>query len=224
MISCFRLLAVRGGGYGGWFAPGTRNSGRAGLFQRTEANRYSLGAGQRRCCVSQPGSQRLLRHPPFLSGARPLTDYGKVAADAVTLLLATQNPENVGAILRTAEALGVRNVVLLAECANPYLPKTLRAAGPAPWRLNLYAGPALRDLKKGTVPLAALDVQGRPLEDFARTAPPGLGLIVGMEGPGTRELSGEIPRVTIPLTPEVDSLNASVAAGIALYALKSARE
>jgi 16S rRNA (guanine(527)-N(7))-methyltransferase RsmG len=145
---------------------------------------------------------------------------GQLAPDAVTLFLPAQNPENVGAILRTAEALGVRDVVLLAESASPFLPKTLRAAGPAPWRLNLFEGPAIGELRANGITLAALDLAGKSLDDFAMAAPRTLGLVVGMEGPGTRELSPEIPRVTIPLAAGVDSLNASVATGIALYVLR----
>jgi len=146
---------------------------------------------------------------------------GQLAPDAVTLFLPAQNPENVGAILRTAEALGVRDVVLLAESASPFLPKTLRAAGPAPWRLNLFEGPAIGELKADGIALAALDIAGQSLDDFAKVAPRTLGLVVGMEGPGTREISSDIPRVTIPLASGVDSLNASVATGIALYVLRA---
>lgn len=151
--------------------------------------------------------------------SEPLPWSGKLNAP-LTLLLATQLPENVGAILRTAEALGVGDVVLLREAANPFLPKALRAAGPAPFRLRLYSGPSLAELDARTAHLVALDVRGVPLPDFRCNPERPLGLIVGMEGPGTAALQGEIQRLTIPLQAGVDSLNAAVAAGIAIYAIR----
>lgn len=175
-------------------------------------------------------SPELMRELDAVSGVGPLAVVrapppppwpGTLDAAGLTLFLPAQNPENVGAILRTAEALGVRDVVLLRECAGPYLPKTLRAAGPSVFRLRLWEGPGLAELD-ARLPLVALDLEGEPLAAFAaRTARParGLGLVVGMEGPGARALPAAVPRVTIPLSPGVDSLNASVAVGIALYAL-----
>lgn len=174
--------------------------------------------------------KELMRELDIVSGVGPLAVVAapslpiwagpSPSATGPMLMLATQLPENLGAILRTAEALGLADIVLLEECANPYLPKALRASGPAPWRLNLWRGPKLAELAPSKFPLVALDVKGEPLPVFAGHTPPHYGLIVGMEGPGTTAIHPGIRRITIPMAGDVDSLNAAVATGIVLYALR----
>lgn len=143
------------------------------------------------------------------------------ASEGLRLCLPLQLPDNLGAVLRCAEAFAVPEVVLLQGAANPFHPRGLRAAGLAPWRLRLRRGPALEDLGPATgIDLRALDTTGDPLDPAdwpARTA-----LILGREGPGTRGLHADIPRCVIPTPGRAESLNAAVAAGIALYAVATA--
>ncbi|RMF15895.1 MAG: 16S rRNA (guanine(527)-N(7))-methyltransferase RsmG [Candidatus Dadabacteria bacterium] len=160
--------------------------------------------------ISGQGPFAVVEAPPL-----PAWD-GALDLERPTLFVATQNPDNVGAILRSADAFGVRRVVLLEEAANPYLPRALRAAGTAPWRLELSHGPTLADLGRRGLPLIGLDVKGTPIDEWGGgEVPPGI--IIGLEGPGLADLSESIERVTIPIRPEADSLNAAVAAGIALW-------
>ena len=143
---------------------------------------------------------------------------GALDLERPTLFVAAQNPDNVGAILRSADAFDVRRVVLLEQAANPYLPRALRAAGTAPWRLELMQGPALAEIGRRGLPLIGLDVRGTPIDQWSRyDVPPGI--IIGLEGPGLSELDDAVERVTIPIRSEADSLNAAVAAGIALWEL-----
>ena len=67
-------------------------------------------------------------------------------APGCNLLVPFQDPENVGAVIRSAVAFGVTQVILLAESANPYHPKALRASGGAVLRAKLLQGPALQEL------------------------------------------------------------------------------
>jgi len=138
-----------------------------------------------------------------------------------TLFIPFQDPENVGAVLRSAAAFGVPRAVLLREAAHPFHPKSARAAGPALFQVPLFQGPSLRDLVARRAPLIALDADGPDLG--AEPFPDRFGLVPGMEGPGLPDHLRAGPRRRIPMAPGVESLNAAVATAVALYAWKHGR-
>ena len=133
-----------------------------------------------------------------------------------TLFVPFQDPENVGAVLRSAAAFGVARVVLLRESAHPFHPKSLRAAGPAVFQVPMLTGPSIADLAATGAPLIALATDGPDLG--AEPFPATFGLIPGIEGPG---LPGHLragDRRRIPIASGVESLNAATATAVALYA------
>ncbi len=83
--------------------------------------------------------------------------------EGCTLFIPFQDPENVGAVIRSAAAFGVKRAVLLREAAHPFHPKSIRAAGPAVFQIQLRSGPSIHDLDAGDVPLIALDAGGPDL-------------------------------------------------------------
>ncbi len=130
-----------------------------------------------------------------------------------TLLIPFQDPENTGAVIRSAAAFGVTQVVLLSESANPFHPKALRASGGAALRVNLRQGPSLASLPGG-LPMLALSADGRDMTEAV--FPSAFGLLAGMEGKGLPpHLRGKAVR--IPICPDVESLNAASATAVALY-------
>jgi 16S rRNA (guanine527-N7)-methyltransferase len=133
-----------------------------------------------------------------------------------TLFVPFQDPENVGAVIRSAAAFGAARVVLLRESAHPFHPRAARAAGTALFSVPISQGPPLADLDPQSVPLVALDADGDDLD--AAPWPEAFGLVVGLEGPGLTERLRHGPRRRIPIAPEVESLNAATAAAVALYA------
>jgi 16S rRNA (guanine(527)-N(7))-methyltransferase RsmG len=136
--------------------------------------------------------------------------------EGCTLFVPFQDPENVGAVIRSAAAFGVARVVLLKEAAHPFHPKAARAAGTALFQVKLEQGPSIRELKSAEIPLLSLSADGPDLgsEPF----PERFGLVVGVEGPGLPEhLRSGLTR-RIPMEPGVESLNAATAAAVALYA------
>jgi tRNA G18 (ribose-2'-O)-methylase SpoU len=132
----------------------------------------------------------------------------------VALGVAAQDPANLGAILRSALAFGAAQIILLQECAHPFLPKVTRAAAGANFRLALARGPSIKAVTTGFI---ALDMEGEAIDGFA--FPRACRLLLGEEGagvPGT--FKGR--RVSIPIAQAANSLNVAVAAGIALAAYR----
>ncbi len=140
--------------------------------------------------------------------------------EGCTLLVPFQDPENVGAVIRSAVAFGVAGIILLAEAANPYHPKSVRASGGAVFRARLLEGPSINDLPQD-LPIVPLSKEGKRITDF--NFPSKFGLLPGIEGPGLPDRFRKAA-VSIPITREVESLNAVVATAIALFAWSEAQD
>jgi TrmH family RNA methyltransferase len=139
-----------------------------------------------------------------------------------TLVLdGVQDPGNVGAILRSALALGAAGVVALPGTAELLNPKVLRGSMGAAFKLpNFHAtddefGAWTR---KGKVTLWTTAMDGTDIRKVTRSAGP-LALLLGNEGAGVRaELSATASeRVAIPIAPKAESLNVAAAAAILLW-------
>lgn len=126
------------------------------------------------------------------------------------------DPANVGALIRTAAALGVERVILLKESAHPYHPKAIRTASGTTFTVSLAQGLSIRDLPE-PAKWVTLDTQGASLSAFQW--PKDIRLLVGEEGPGLPPITSG-PRLAVPMSDSVESLNAVVAAGMALYAYR----
>lgn len=159
---------------------------------------------------------------PLLVGQVPELPAADLAAPprGLELVCALGDPANLGALLRSAASFGATRVILLEEAAHPFHPKCLRAAANGVFGLNLARGGRWGDLARAAGPLLALDAGG---EDLSRiTWPQDLRLVLGEEGKG---VPPDLPlrRLTVPTTGEVESLNATVAASIALFSWYSRR-
>ena len=133
--------------------------------------------------------------------------------EGCSLLVPFQDPENVGAVVRSAAAFGAAQVILLAESAHPFHPKALRASGGAALGVVFRDGPSLSELPDD-LPVLSLSAEGTPLQEAE--FPPAFGLLAGMEGPGLPE-HWRRRSLRIPIRPEVESLNAAAAVSVALY-------
>jgi len=161
------------------------------------------------------------RSPLLLAGtpAIPVWHPQEGFSAGCTLLIPFQDPENTGAVIRSAVAFGVRRVVLLAESAHPFHPKAIRASGGTVFAAELCQGPSIADLP-ADLPLVALSGEGPDIA--AAPFPEAFGLLPGVEGGG---LPAHLRKkaVSIGIAPEVESLNAATAAGIALYLYSRSR-
>lgn len=135
-------------------------------------------------------------------------------AEGLTVFLPFQDPANLGAAIRSSAALGAR-VVLTAEAASPWHPKSLRASGPALLAADIYRGPSLAELARIDLPgLSALSPVGEDL--LKLNFPEATGFVFGIEGPGLDDLWPRERRFSIPMTPGVESLNAAAALAVTL--------
>lgn len=145
--------------------------------------------------------------------------------DSKTVLLILdeiQDPGNLGTILRTALASGVRYVCLTQGTVDLYNPKVLRSTMGAVFSLVLLPGQQPEDIltfcQRQGVSVIMGDIQGVPIYQMNLSDGP-LALVVGNEGKGPAQTFREaaIKRVTIPMTQDVESLNVAMATGILLY-------
>ncbi len=156
----------------------------------------------------------LVNVPPL-----PVWDPAEGLPEGVSLLVPFQDPENVGATIRSAVAFGVDQVILLEESAHPFHPKTLRASGGAVLRARLFEGPSIKKLPVA-LDILPLSTEGRNISTF--TFPERFALLPGLEGAGLPE-AWRSRALTIPIRPEVESLNAAAAVSVALYAWATSR-
>lgn len=139
----------------------------------------------------------------------------------LVLLDGITDPHNLGAILRSAECFGAHGVVIpkhRSACVNETVIKVSSGAAehiPVAKVTNL--NDAIRALKEQNVWVYATDFDGEPPKCANLTGD--IAIVIGSEGEGihrlTKELSDAV--LTIPQYGKVNSLNASVAAGVALY-------
>jgi TrmH family RNA methyltransferase len=148
------------------------------------------------------------------------------AAQARVLLVAenVQNPDNLGMVLRTADAAGVHAVVVAGAQTDPLHRNCVRAARGAVGRLPVFR---CADLPGwiGSLRSTGFHVFGATahgdLELFRADLTPPLAIVVGNEETGlaSETLAACTARLLIPMAPGQDSLNVGVAAGVALFEL-----
>lgn len=142
--------------------------------------------------------------PPFI-----------IAADGI------QDPHNLGAIIRTAEAAGADGVIITKRRSAPLTSTVYKtSAGAASWikvaRVNSLAS-ALQELKKENIWIYGAEADGTPFYDAKLDG--GCCIVIGSEGYGLSRLVRETcdQVLSIDMYGHVNSLNASVSAGILIY-------
>ena len=149
--------------------------------------------------------------PDVVTGARRLI-----------LLEGLNDPENLGAIARSARALGADGLVLDPTCADPYYRRSVRVSMGEILHLPIARAPlaeALQALDDAGVATWALTPRSDAMAIGALALPERLALLFGAEGPGlTATMLERLPNVRIPIRADVDSLNVghAVAAALAL--------
>ena len=149
----------------------------------------------------------------------PETNAVRQLNENAVLLEGVQDPGNVGTILRTAAAAGVKKIYCSVGTASAWSPKVLRAGMGAQFALDVFENVDLTKLVQNS------DIQVLATTLSAKTTIYETDLmqetawIIGNEGGGvSRELLAlDVKEVTIPQAAGVESLNASAAAAICLF-------
>jgi TrmH family RNA methyltransferase len=132
------------------------------------------------------------------------------------------NPVNVGAILRTAEAAGANGIITTSNTSDPFSPKSLRGAMGSAFRLPIWSEApfeaAVEWCRARKISLVGTDADAS-LKHTDWSWTDATALVLGPESTGltAAELQATDQKVSIPMAGEVESLNVSVAAGILLY-------
>ncbi len=155
--------------------------------------------------------------------------HARNEAPFVLLLDALQDPQNFGALLRTAEAVGVHGIVIPLAHSVEVTPAVVNTSSGASEHLRIgraNLAQTIDALKSEDVWIVGLDPHGEIFSEQTKRVLQGpLGLIVGSEGEGLRPLvrSKCDLLLRLPMRGRVESLNAAVAGSVALYLAYFAR-
>lgn len=160
--------------------------------------------------------------PQTVDLADLLNDPERVEAPFLLALDQIQDPHNLGALLRTADAAGVHGILAPDRRTAPLSGSVAKVAAGALGYVKFARVPnltrALQDIKRAGIWVVGLEGEaGVTLYDIDLTVP--LVLVLGNEGSGLRRLTAEQcdHRVRLPMTGRVESLNAAVAGSVAMY-------
>ncbi len=184
--------------------------------QRGECDRI-LGQVNHQCCAVKVGGY------PYV-GVEEIYAAAEEDPEAIVLLLDhLEDPQNLGSLLRTAEACGVCGVILPEDRGVLVTPTVVRASAGASEHLRIAhvvnLPQAMKALKERNVWLTGLDLtenaQAYTAIDFRGRC----GIVVGNEGEGLGSLVGKTCDFIgyIPMEGQVESLNAGVAGALVMY-------
>ena len=139
----------------------------------------------------------------------------------ILILDEIEDPHNFGSIVRVAECMGVDGVVIGSRRQVAVTETVVKTSAGATTYMRIAKvgniNDAIRTLKEEFITVYALDMDGTPLQEARLDGD--IALVVGNEGKGVKPLTRKLSdgAVSIPMYGNVASLNASVAAGIAVY-------
>lgn len=133
-----------------------------------------------------------------------------------------RDPGNMGTIIRTAEAFNYKNILLLGNCVDIYNSKVLRATMGSIFRvsINQVDIKTLEDLRK-THTILATTLEEDSIDITSMTKIPKHAIIIGNESHGVRKEVSQLAhkKVIIPISKNIDSLNAAIASSISMFYL-----
>lgn len=182
--------------------------------------------GQRELLTSLTG-YKLTRGVLCAMRRKPFLPASKICADAsrVAIIDSVVDTTNIGAIFRSAAALGIEAVLLTRTSCDPFNRRSIRVSMGSvflvPWTWIDDPLTDLRELGFRTLAMA-LTENSVSITDPVLSAEPRLAIIVGNEGDGLPQatIDGADYRVCIPMAHNVDSLNVAAAAAIAFWQLR----
>ena len=168
---------------------------------------------------------------PYLNDVDPILNVAQQRGEKPFILLLDllKDPQNVGSLLRVADAVGVHGIIIQERRSVSITPSVVAASSGAVEHLHVAQVTnlvnAMKDLKKRDVWLVGLDI-GESLQPLDRTdLNMSLGLVLGSEGEGLRRLVRETCDLllSLPMRGRVASLNVATVGSVALYSAWQAR-
>ena len=161
--------------------------------------------------------------PQGIAAVAAIPDYDPVRDGFIVALDDVQDPANVGAIIRTADAAGASGIALSPACADAFSPKAIRASMGSVFHLPIFKTPLpdyLASLISGSYHVACSHLRGSTdfALDWKNTC-----LVIGNESKGISEavMAFATDIIRIPMYGKAESLNAAVAAGILIYKIRT---
>jgi TrmH family RNA methyltransferase len=214
---------------------------RLAMIRADARDRHDVGALVAR--VEQSGGEVLSVSAPVMAAVSPVRSSSVIVAIAdrppssgerlyvgtplVVVACDVQDPGNIGAMVRVAEAAGGTGLIAAGRCADPFGPKALRGSMGSALRLPIEVADvdaAVADVRRHHCRvLAAVPRGGASIFDIDLTGP--VAILIGSEGaglPGSLLASAD-ERFSIPMQPQVESLNAAVTAALAVYEARRQR-
>lgn len=158
------------------------------------------------------------------------TIYSSENCDSLLCLSSLRDPGNLGTIIRTARAFGIKRLILSDDCADVYSPKTLRASMGALFtvptvRVSDLEG-ALRTLTKQGYRTLATTLNDSAVRLDSLTVDAKCVFVIGNEGHGLSDKTVNAcdTAVYIPMTGGCESLNASIAASVVMWEMFKAQQ
>lgn len=161
--------------------------------------------------------------PQGIAAIASIPVYGGVYSGFIVMLDDVQDPQNIGTIIRTADAAGCSSVVMSENCADSYSPKAVRASMGSIFHIPVIKSDLKQYINK-LLPLgydiACADIRGDTEFNlhWENTC-----LIIGNESRGISEEISDFAtkHIKIPMYGKAESLNAAVAAGILIYKIRT---
>ena len=174
------------------------------------------GTGHHQGVVAQAAAYEYAEVEDILKAAK---DKGE--APFIFILDEIEDPHNLGAIIRTANQAGAHGVIIPKRRAVGLTATVAKTSAGAinytPVAKVTNISKTIEDLKKQGMWFVCADMDGTTMYDLNLTGP--IGLVIGNEGSGVSRLVKEKYDfvASIPMKGDIDSLNASVAAGVLAY-------
>lgn len=146
----------------------------------------------------------------------------------ILILESLQDPGNLGTILRTGEGAGIDGVILNHTSVDPYMPKVIRSTMGSIYRVPIAVAedlePVVSSLKDSGVRVFAAHLKGRK-SYYEQAYLKDTCFMIGNEANGLSEPLAQMATdyIRIPMSGQVESLNAGVAAALLMYEAKRQR-
>lgn len=176
--------------------------------------------------VNKPTLRKLTstKTPQSIVAEVPIVKKGIFHYNYLIFLDDIRDPGNMGTIIRTAFAANYDGIILSRHCCDPFNPKTIRASMGTVFTIPMQTKDKNWVIKSELTKIVSVKEHGKNIFEDNLSLNKGYILVIGSEARGIRKsiIAKSNLKITIPASNQIDSLNASVAAGILLYNLKYA--